>query len=136
MALGTRAKILLVDDDVDFVQMNKAVLEFYDYVVVTAFDGEGALRVAREERPDLILLDVMMNRMDEGFLVSSRLKEDPDLKHVPIVFLTAINRLLRPLHLSADDEWIGAESLLEKPIKPEDLLAEVKRVLAAARGGA
>ncbi len=130
--MGDKAKILLVDDDVDFVQMNKAVLEFNGYTVVTAYDSEEALRVARAEKPDLAVLDVMMNRMDEGFVLSRHLKDDPVLGRMPILLLTSINRLLRPLEFSGDEEWIGADAMLEKPVKPEELLAEIQRLLTPA----
>jgi len=82
-----KAKILLVDDDIDFVETTKIVLESKPYEVIVAHEGDEALRKAREESPDLILLDIIMPVKD-GFTAAEQLKKDPQLSKIPTLMLT------------------------------------------------
>ena len=83
-------KILLIDDDVDFVAANTLLLEAKGYTVVSAHDGDSGVAKAKEEIPDLILLDVMMTHDTEGFDVSRRLKDIPELEKTVVIMLTGI----------------------------------------------
>ena len=83
-------RILVVDDDPDFVEVTRTVLESEGYAVMTASNGEEALEMARQEIPALILLDVMMAHVLEGVDVSHRLVEDPGLRQVPVVMVSSI----------------------------------------------
>jgi len=74
--MGEKAKILLIDDDIDFVESTKIILESKPYEVMVAYEGDEGLRKAREEKPDLILLDVIMPVKD-GFTVAEQFKKDP-----------------------------------------------------------
>ena len=123
------AKILLVDDDADFVEATKTVLESKPYEVVVAIEGEDGLRKARSEKPDLILLDVIMPIKD-GFTAAEQLKKDPALSKIPVLMLTSFSTkgpgtgipLSRGLELEAED-------YLEKPIDPKELLSKVEAYL-------
>ncbi|MFC1939542.1 PleD family two-component system response regulator [Chloroflexota bacterium] len=124
-----RAKILLVDDDLDFIEATKTVLETEPYQVIVANEGNEALQKAREENPDLILLDVIMPVKD-GFTAAEQLKKDTQLSKIPVIMLTSFSSKGqetsiargRGLSLEADD-------YLEKPVTPEELLAKVKEYL-------
>ncbi|MFC1965830.1 two-component system response regulator [Chloroflexota bacterium] len=127
--MGKRAKILLVDDDPDFIEATKTVLETEPYQIIVANEGNEALQKAREETPDLILLDVIMPVKD-GFTAAEQLKKDTQLSKIPVIMLTSFSSKGqetsiargRGLSLEADD-------YLEKPVTPEELLAKVKEYL-------
>jgi len=124
-----KAKILLVDDDVDFVKSTKIVLESKPYEVIVAYEGDEGLRKAREENPDLILLDVIMPVKD-GFSAAERLKEDPQLSKIPLIMLTAYSSKRGGSGIPVSHGFtLEAEDYVEKPISPEELLAKVEKYL-------
>ncbi len=124
-------KILLIDDDVDFVAANRLLLEAKGYTVVTAYDGDSGVELAKAECPDLILLDVMMTHDTEGFDVSRRLKDIPELKNTVVVMLTGIKRALNlPFNFEPDSGWLPVKAILEKPIPPDQLLEAIEAALA------
>jgi len=131
--MAIKGKILLIDDDVDFVTMNRAVLEHCGYQVVAAFGGQEGLEVALRELPDLVVMDVMMDETTEGIDLSKRFRVDPSLCHIPIILLTSINRHFRPLSFRPDDGWIPVDRLLDKPVKPQQLLDEIETALKSRR---
>ena len=88
--MDKRNKILLIDDDIDFLEATKTVLESEPYDVIVAHEGEEGLQKAREENPDLILLDVIMPVKD-GFTAAEQLKKDPQLRKIPVLMLTAFS---------------------------------------------
>lgn len=117
-------KILIIDDSPLITDMTKEMLEAGGYQVIIANDGMAGLEKAREEKPNLILLDVMMPKMD-GFQVCRMLKFDEDYKDIPIIMLTARGQ-------AKDKEMgtqVGANDFITKPYQPEDLLAKVKKYL-------
>ena len=116
-------KILAVDDHVHIVRLIQVNLE-KEFVVITAGDGEEGMEKARRERPDLIILDVVMPKKD-GFAMLSELKDDPALSQVPVIMLTVKAQnadIVRGLHQ-------GAQYYLPKPFHPSELHALVGRVL-------
>jgi DNA-binding response OmpR family regulator len=123
------ARILAVDDSLTILEMIKAILESADYDVITAADGAEALEKARAEKPDLILLDVMLPKLD-GYRVCRLLKFDQNYKEIPIIMLTA----------KAEEQSIatgirtGADQYLTKPVEPETLLAAVAEELEKSKG--
>jgi DNA-binding response OmpR family regulator len=112
----------LVDDEPEFVDMIKMRLEANDYEVVTAYDGAEALQKADEERPDLMLLDVMMPGMD-GFQVLSRLRHKDETRYTPVVMLTAKGES-KSIFKAQD---LGVADYLIKPCDSKELLDVVKR---------
>ena len=118
-------KILLVDDEEDMVYAVKMQLEAKGYEVITATDGQAALDKARQESPDLIILDLMLPKM-HGYMVCRMLKFDEKYKHIPIVMFTA--------RIQKEDEKlgyeVGANAYITKPFDPEVLLGKVAELLA------
>lgn len=127
-----KAKILLVDDDDDFIESTKIVLESKPYEVIVAHEGEEGLRLAREKKPDLILLDIIMPVKD-GFTAAEQLKKDPQLSKIPTLMLTAFaakrGEALIPVSRGFTLE---AEDYIDKPVSPEELLAIVEKHLKKA----
>ena len=125
-------RILIIDDDVQLVDTVKTLLESVGYQVSHAYQAEKGMDLAREDRPDLILLDVMFAGPPgpDGIELSRRLQEDADLKDVPVVILSGVKRVLdMPVKLAPDESFMPVEAFLEKPFKPNQLLAVIEKVL-------
>lgn len=123
------ARILLVDDDPDFVEATRTVLESVPYEVIVAYDGDEGLEKVREERPDLVLLDIIMPTQD-GFHVCEVLKSDPELWHIPVIMLTSLGQHLGDTTYSVQDGMmLEADDFIDKPVRPTELLARVARLL-------
>ena len=130
--MAEKAKVLLVDDDVDFVEATKIVLESKPYEVVVAYEGEEGLRKAVEEKPDLIILDVIMPIKD-GFTVAEQLKKDPQLSKIPVIMLTGFAEKGGETSISASRGLtLEAEDYIDKPVSPEELLKRVGKLLKQA----
>ena len=129
--MASRPKILLVDDDVDFVKINKAYLEGAGFEVVTAYDGTEGLAQARATRPDLMILDYMMARPTEGAFVAQEMKEDPELKDVPILLLTSVGAIHPWWRVQKDEYYLPVELFMDKPVKPERLIEEARKLIKA-----
>lgn len=119
--------ILIVDDEVDLLELIEYNLKKAGYNVLKAENGPEGLRLARKHHPDLILLDIMMPRMT-GFEVVAVLREDAELKHVPVLFLTARSDEDTEVH-GLD---VGADDFLSKPISTAKLVARIKTALRRA----
>jgi len=127
-----KAKILLVDDDVDFVEATKIVLESKPYEVSVAYEGEEGLRKAREEKPDLIILDIIMPVKD-GFTAAEEFKKDPELEKIPIIMLTSYSEKGGETSIAASRGLtLEAEDYIDKPIDPHGLLNRVEKQLKKA----
>lgn len=116
--------ILIVDDELPFVETVKASLEFEGYEIVAVHDGQTGLEKAREIKPDLILLDVMMPKMN-GYQVCRELKQSDETKGVPIIVLTAKAQ-------ESDKYWgkeVGADEYITKPFEMDELLEKIKSLL-------
>jgi DNA-binding response OmpR family regulator len=131
MARKAQRKILVMDDEPDAVEFVKAVLEEAGYAVVSAPDGEAGLRAARDQKPDLIILDVQMPGKD-GFTVFADLRADAGLRRVPVVMLTGVGERLG-ISFSAQDmgDYLGQEpdAYVEKPVDPQVLQDTVRDLL-------
>ena len=124
-----RARILLVDDDADFVESTKTVLESKPYDVIVAKDGDEGLRKAKETKPDLIILDVIMPVKD-GFTAAEQLKKDPQLSRIPTLMLTAFAEKHAEASIPVSRGFtLETEDYIEKPVSPEELLARVAKQL-------
>ncbi len=117
-------KILLVDDEPELRTAVKIRLEVEGYKVIPASNGKECLELARTENPDLIILDLMMPVMD-GYTALRRLKEDPDLSHIPVIILS-IKEKIKMEGLFISDL---VEDYVEKPFETEELLTKVRAVL-------
>jgi len=124
-----KAKILLIDDDIDFVEATKIVLESKPYEVIVAYDGDEGLRRAREENPDLILLDIIMPVKD-GFTTASQLKKDAELSKIPVLILTSFAEKGGESSIAVSGGLtLETEDYIDKPISPEELLSKVEKHL-------
>lgn len=119
--------VLLVDDDEVFVDAVSAVLETR-YRVVTAANGTQGLARVREAAPDLIVLDVMMDHLSEGFDVARALRTDSATASIPIIMLTGVDQVYN-VRMEVDESWVPCDRYLEKPISPEELLAHVAELI-------
>lgn len=127
--MAKKAKILLIDDDVDFVDANKTILEKAGYDVVVAYQGDEGLQKSRNEKPDLILLDVIMPVKD-GFSAAEQLKKDPELGKIPVLMLTAFSSKGPGSGIPVGRGFtLATEDYLEKPITPQDLLDKIRKYL-------
>jgi CheY-like chemotaxis protein len=133
------AKILVVDDDPDMTASLRATLQTGPYTVVSANSGEEGLRKVQEEKPDLLILDVIMEDFVTGFKIVERLRDkDPQSEyaayaHLPILLLTSIHKRTF-FRFAPDPERLPADGLLEKPIPPDVLLQRVAELLRKKRG--
>jgi CheY-like chemotaxis protein len=123
-------KILIVDDDRDVFESMKIVLEAEGYGVDWATNGTEAIEKAKAGKPDLMILDVMMNTDDEGFQVSYRMKQDPELLHVPIVMVTSVGTKTGfSFDKNKDQDFLPVNEFLEKPVDPKVLVDKVRENL-------
>jgi CheY-like chemotaxis protein len=121
-------RILIVDDDVDYVESNKELLEANGYEVLTAHNGQDGIALAKKQKPDLMILDVMMATNTEGFEVARKIPSSPELKNMQIVLVTGVRREMNlPFKVEADDTWLPVDKVFEKPIEPQTLLDEIKK---------
>jgi CheY-like chemotaxis protein len=121
-------KVLIIDDDVDLVEANKIVLEANGYQVVTAYNGEDGVKTALKEIPDIILLDVSMEKKDEGFYVSHRIRSYPTISHTPILMITAIHKCTKlKFSPDTDGDYLPVNEFLDKPVDPDTLLNMVEK---------
>jgi len=122
------AKILVVDDDPDFVRATKIVLEKNDHEVITASSGDTGYRRAKEDRPALVVLDVIMDTVLDGLSVTQRMHDDPDLSEIPIIMVTSIANT-DYAELFPTDEFIHINAFLSKPISADELIRQVNKYL-------
>jgi two-component system, OmpR family, alkaline phosphatase synthesis response regulator PhoP len=124
-----KAKILLIDDDADFVESTKMILESKPYEIIVAVNGADGLRKAREEKPDLIILDIIMP-VENGFTAAEQLKKDPKLAEIPVLMLTSYSTkgvgTGIPYRRGLEVEY---EDYIDKPVRPDDLLTTVAKHL-------
>jgi formate transporter len=126
---GVPAKILVVDDDPDFVEITRMILTKEGYSVMSAADGDQALQLMKVERPDLVLLDVMMATPLDGVYVSRKMAADPALKTIPVVMVSSIDSS-KHAALLPDDMHIPIDAWISKPVDPDHLLRTIRRFLA------
>ena len=124
----SNSRILICDDDPLLLELINFRLDAKGYEVIKTIDGDEALAKTREEKPDLVVLDAMMPRMD-GFEVLLRLKNDPATAQIPVIMLTA-RRSERDI-VSALER--GADDYLVKPFIPDELLARIFKLIVKAR---
>jgi formate transporter len=126
---GVAPTILIVDDDLDFVELNTTILTQEGYKVSSAANGHKALQAMKTDRPDLVLLDVMMATPLEGVSVARKMAGDPALKDVPIIMISSIDSS-QHADLLPDDVHIPIDAWISKPLDPDDLLKTIRRFLA------
>lgn len=121
-------KILIADDDPDFVETTRIVLKSNGYQVVTAASGDAALKAMRSDPPDLVLLDVMMSSVLDGLSVTYTAKSDPKLKGIPLIMVSSIGSSPHA-GMFPTDEYIPIEAWMAKPVAPDELLRKIADLL-------
>lgn len=122
------ARILVVDDDPDFVEIMRTILLTEGYEVVTAMNGDQALDQVRAAKPDLILLDVMMSTILDGVNVSQELDDDAELREIPLVMVSSIASTDHA-EVFPTDQYVHLDRWLSKPVQPQELLKTVKHFI-------
>jgi len=120
------ARILIVDDDPDFVEILRTILQANGYEVSSASNGEQALRLLQQGAPDLVLLDVMMSSVLDGVNLSHAIAQDPQLRHVHIIMISSIASS-SSAGMFPTDEYLPVDAWLSKPVQPNELLTQVAR---------
>lgn len=129
-----KGKILLVDDDIDFIEMHRAVLTNHGYDVLTASNGREGLERVRTDMPDLIILDLMMEKHDTGFSFSKQIKNDPLFKKIPILMVTSVAEATGyRFSMEEDGYWMKTDDFLDKPVIPDVLISRVEDLLKKGR---
>ena len=127
--MAEKKKILLIDDDPDFVEAVKVIVENGGYDVKVAYDGEEGLEAVAAEKPDLIVLDVMMPVMN-GHEACAKLKANPATAKIPVILLTAVaDRVTTSTYTHRDMLESDAEDYMPKPVEPKELLNLIKNWL-------
>ncbi|HEY3353771.1 MAG TPA: response regulator [Polyangia bacterium] len=131
----SKKTVLLVDDDVDFLEVNRLALEKAGYTVVTAHDGSEGFTRAVEAPVDVAVLDVMMRTPDEGFDLARRLRKHQPTAKIPLLMLTSINAVNAkrgfPFRLSdadRDDLWLPVDKFIDKPVSATKLVTLVREL--------
>jgi CheY-like chemotaxis protein len=122
--------ILVIDDDIDLVEIIRLTLESEGFGVIDAQNGARGLDLARERKPDLILLDVMMGEIDEGFQVAYELRKGDTTRDIPIIMLTAVaDQTGYAFDPEKDSDFLPVDEYLEKPVSPRRLVDLVRKHL-------
>ena len=123
------AKVLVVDDDPDFVKVTAKILQKAGYEVVSASNGAKALQTMRSNPPDVVLLDIMMAYILDGLDVSREMAEDPTLKDIPVIMVTSLTGV-KGSGLFPTDEYAPVDEWLSKPVEADVLLRRVSEALS------
>ena len=127
-------KILVIDDDSDFLLAVQMVLEANDFEMETATTPEEGINKVLSAKPDLVILDVMMPTGYEGFDVAREIREKHRLIELPILMLTSIHRSKKvPYRFAPDEEYLPVDVFLDKPIEPEALVDTIREMLGERR---
>ena len=119
----TKKKILIIDDEKEMAQVERLRLEAHGYQVIVAYEGESGLLLARSEKPDLVILDIMLPKAD-GYEICRRFKKDEACKNIPIVLVSAVDQK----YDTNLGKKVGADDFFTKPFDPPSLIAKIKEL--------
>ncbi len=123
-------KILLVDDDEDFIEINESVLKAYGFETESATTSDEAMQKLRQKPFDLAIIDLMMEDLDSGFNIAYAIRDDENLRQLPILMLTSAPKKTGfNLNFPEGKEWMKVDDFAEKPLKPAQLVDRVKKLL-------
>jgi len=124
-------RILIVDDDADFIAAVGAYLEANGFTIVTAADGQEGVRMAAQHRPALVIMDVMMADRTEGLFAVNELRRVPGLERTPIIVASALYTAEPGFTVAPDAEWLAGATFLPKPVDLSALLERINTLLDA-----
>jgi two-component system alkaline phosphatase synthesis response regulator PhoP len=125
-------RILIVDDDHDFVEAISCFLEVNGFTVFRAHDGAEGIKLAKMHRPDLILMDIMMNERTEGFFTIHEIRRDPALLSVPIFVLSSFCTRLPDFEIPSSGGWLTHDMFFTKPVDTVQLLEKIRERVGVA----
>jgi len=129
--MSTGRRVLMVDDDVDFVDAVRLTLEAAGYEVVSANTGEEALALVRERPVDVAILDMMMEEPDAGAMVALGLRRRPEMEKIPVILVTSVTEKTG-YRVETDTrqgrKWLGIDVRMDKPVDPRELLRTSERL--------
>ncbi len=125
-------RILIVDDDQDFVEAVSCFLQANGLTVFRAHDGKEGIKLAKMERPDLILMDIMMSERTEGFFTIQEIRRDPALKSVPIFVLSSFCTRLPDFEIPSSGGWLAHDMFFAKPVDTVQLLEKIRQHIGKA----
>lgn len=129
--MGTKKRLLVIDDDPDFVEVIVSILEDADYEVDAKYNPDDGFQALKTGSYDLLLLDVLMGRGAEGIMIARKIGNDEKLRETPILIITGMREQIaflfpgQPVHPS----FVPIDELIEKPVKPDLLLEKVSKLL-------
>ena len=132
--MSSRKRLLIIDDDPDFVEGIKSILEAADYNVEAIYNPKDGFQALQTKQYDLLLLDIMMGRGAEGVMIARKMRKDPKLREIPVLIITGIREQIAflfpggPVH----PRFVEVDELVEKPVEPKLLLERVSALLQAA----
>lgn len=121
-----KKRILIVDDDHDFAEAVSCFLELNGFSVFRACDGAEGIKLAKMKRPDLILMDIMMNERTEGFFTIHEIRRDPALQAVPIFVVSSFCTLLPDFEIPSSGGWLAHDMFFTKPVDTRQLLDKIR----------
>jgi two-component system alkaline phosphatase synthesis response regulator PhoP len=128
--LGEKKKILIIDDNIEFVKVNTMTLEAAGYEVEAAYNSEEGFTKVEYGQPDAIVLDLMMERHDSGFILAKKLKTHPVYGKIPILMLTAVGDATGfRFSMERDGYWMKTDEFVDKPVEPDRLVAVIARLI-------
>jgi DNA-binding response OmpR family regulator len=132
--MSDQKRLLVIDDDPDFVEGIKSILDSANYLVDVCYHPKDGLKALQTGDYDLLLLDIMMGRGAEGIMIARKMRKDPKLREVPVLIITGIREQMaflfpgEPVH----PRFVEVDELVEKPVEPKFLLDKVSALLKAA----
>ena len=132
--MSKKNKIVIIDDNTDFLFTMKTFLQRNGYEILTAVDGQKGFELIKRERPDLILLDIMMETLFSGFEVCKQIRSDDDLKNIPVIGISALSDELNINYRQWPDyEYFRPNAFLDKPVDRQRLLQMIPEVIRKAK---
>jgi CheY-like chemotaxis protein len=127
-------KILVIDDDPNLQVLLQTVLERKGFQVVSAYNPEEGIQKVESEKPDLIILDVLMPQDYEGFDVARKIREDLKMRELPIILLSALHSVKKvPYRFAPHEEWLPVDYFFDKPVESQVLVSKIKELLNIGR---
>ncbi|MCK5596194.1 MAG: response regulator [Candidatus Eisenbacteria sp.] len=131
--MGDKKKILIIDDNINFVKMNTTALEAAGYDVEGAYNSDEGFTKVEYGQPDAIVLDLMMERHDSGFTLAKRLKTHPVYRTIPILMLTGVGEATGfRFSMEKDGYWMKTEDFADKPLETDDLISRIGKLIESA----
>lgn len=131
--MGDKKKILIVDDNINFVKMNTTALEAAGYEVEAAYNSDEGFTKVEYGQPDAIVLDLMMERHDSGFTLAKKIKTHPVYRTIPILMLTAVGEATGfRFSMEKDGYWMKTDDFADKPLEADDLVSRIGKLIENA----